>query len=79
MLNYFIRFFLVNKLGEYLLLLPFVGFGLVTAPFELDLKKQHRDPFAVNAIPDIGENQQIDFSNWIVSSPEIVEDQSLMH
>ena len=58
MLNSFIRFFLENKLVAYLLLLLFVGWGLVTALFDFGIETLPRDPVAVDAIPDIGENQQ---------------------
>ena len=34
-----------------------------------------RNPVAVDAIPDIGENQQIVFTKWPGRSPEDVEDQ----
>lgn len=75
MLNNFIRFFLENKLVAYLLLLLFVGWGLVTAPFDFGIETLPRDPVAVDAIPDIGENQQIVFTKWMGRSPQDVEDQ----
>ncbi len=75
MLNNFIRFFLENKLVAYLLLLLFVGWGLVTAPFDFGIEVLPRDPVAVDAIPDIGENQQIVFTKWMGRSPQDVEDQ----
>jgi len=75
MLNKFIRFFLENKLVAYLLLLLFVGWGLVTAPFDFGIKELPRDPVSVDAIPDIGENQQIVFTKWMGRSPQDVEDQ----
>lgn len=75
MLNNFIRFFLKNKLVAYLLLLLFVGWGLVTAPFDFGINELPRDPVAVDAIPDIGENQQIVFTKWMGRSPQDVEDQ----
>lgn len=75
MLNNFIRFFLENKLVAFLLLVLFLGWGLVTAPFDFNLKSLPRDPVAVDAIPDIGENQQIVFTKWTGRSPQDVEDQ----
>lgn len=75
MLARYIRFFLENKLVAYLLLVGFVGWGLVTAPFDFGLKNLPRDPVAVDAIPDIGENQQIVFTQWMGRSPQDVEDQ----
>ncbi len=75
MLNSIIRFFLENKLVAWLLLALFVGWGLMTAPFDFDIKNLPRDPVAVDAIPDIGENQQIVFTRWMGRSPQDVEDQ----
>lgn len=75
MLNSIIRFFLENKLVAYLLLLIFVGWGLVSAPFDFGFEQLPRDPVAVDAIPDIGENQQIVFTKWMGRSPQDVEDQ----
>jgi len=75
MLNNFIRFFLENRLVAYLLLIVFVGWGLATAPFDINTNWLPRDPVAVDAIPDIGENQQIVFTRWAGRSPQDVEDQ----
>ena len=76
MLAAFIRFFLENKLVVWLLLLAFVGWGLATAPFNWDSTGfLPRDPVAVDAIPDIGENQQIVFTPWPGQSPQDVENQ----
>jgi len=75
MLNNFIRFFLENRLVAYLLLLLFIGLGLVTAPFDFGINELPRDAVAVDAIPDIGENQQIVFTKWMGRSPQDVEDQ----
>lgn len=74
MLNRIIKFFLDNKLVAWLLLLLFIGWGLVTSPFEVE-SGLPRDPVAVDAIPDIGENQQIVFTKWMGRSPQDVEDQ----
>lgn len=70
-----IKFFLENKLITWILLLFLTGWGLVTAPFALDISWLPRDPVAVDAIPDIGENQQIVFTEWPGRSPQDVEDQ----
>lgn len=75
MLNQIIKFFIDNKLVAWLLLLLFIGWGLVTAPFDLGINSLPRDPVAVDAIPDIGENQQIVFTKWMGRSPQDVEDQ----
>lgn len=75
MLNAIIKFFLENKLVTVLLLVLFVGWGIVTAPFNWNFDFLPRDPVPVDAIPDIGENQQIVFTEWMGRSPQDVEDQ----
>ncbi|MEO0469642.1 MAG: efflux RND transporter permease subunit, partial [Bacteroidota bacterium] len=75
MLAKYIRFFLENKLVAWLLLLLCIGWGLVTAPFDFGIASLPRDPIAVDAIPDIGENQQIVYTKWAGRSPQDVEDQ----
>lgn len=75
MLNSIIKFFLENKLVTVLILLLIVGWGIVTAPFSWEVDFLPRDPVPVDAIPDIGENQQIVFTEWMGRSPQDVEDQ----
>lgn len=75
MLNKVIRYFLENKLVTLLVILLFVGWGLVTAPFEWKTGILPSDTVAVDAIPDIGENQQIVFTQWMGRSPQDIEDQ----
>ena len=75
MLNKTIKFFLENKLVTALLLLIFIGWGISTAPFNWKMDFFPRDPVAVDAIPDIGENQQIVFTTWMGRSPQDIEDQ----
>ena len=75
MLNKIIKFFLENKLVTVLLLLLIIGWGIVTAPFNWNIGFLPRDPVPVDAIPDIGENQQIVFTEWMGRSPQDVEDQ----
>ncbi len=70
-----IQFFLQHKLVAFLLLLLFSAWGLVTSPFNFDIEGLPRDPVSVDAIPDIGENQQIVFTKWMGRSPQDVEDQ----
>ncbi len=70
-----IRFCLENKLVVVLLILFFVGWGIYVAPFDWELRFWPRNPVAVDAIPDIGENQQIVFTEWPGRSPQDVEDQ----
>ncbi len=75
MLNKIIKFFLENKLVTVLLLFLIVGWGIVTAPFNWNTGFLPQDPVPVDAIPDIGENQQIIFTDWMGRSPQDVEDQ----
>jgi len=75
MLDKIIRFFLVNKLVVVILLLLFIGWGMAVAPFNWNIDWLPRDPVPVDAIPDIGENQQIVYTEWMGRSPQDVEDQ----
>ena len=70
-----VRFFLARKLVAALMLVGLVGWGLAVAPFAWDIAWLPRDPVPVDAIPDLGENQQIVFSEWPGRSPQDVEDQ----
>ncbi len=70
-----ILFCLKNKLVVALLVVFVVVWGVLVAPFDWDLDWLPRDPVAVDAIPDIGENQQIVFTEWMGRSPQDVEDQ----
>ena len=75
MLNKSIKFLIENKLVAVLLLVLFIGWGTVNAPFNWDIGFLPSDPVAVDAIPDIGENQQIVFTKWDGRSPQDIEDQ----
>ncbi len=75
MLNAIIKFFLENKLVTTLLTTAFVAWGIAVAPFNWSLDALPRDPVPVDAIPDIGENQQIVFTEWMGRSPQDLEDQ----
>ncbi len=75
MLNKIIRYFLENRLVAFLLLFGFIGWGIVNAPFRWDLGWFPRDPVPVDAIPDIGENQQIIATEWMGRNPEDIENQ----
>ncbi|MHC5082585.1 MAG: efflux RND transporter permease subunit [Planctomycetota bacterium] len=66
---------LTNKLVVFLALLFFIGWGILVAPFDWDIPAITRHPVPVDAIPDIGENQQIVFTEWMGRSPQDVEDQ----
>jgi Cu(I)/Ag(I) efflux system membrane protein CusA/SilA len=75
MLNKSIKFLIENKLIAVLLLVLFMGWGTVNAPFNWDTGFLPSNPVAVDAIPDIGENQQIVFTKWEGRSPQDIEDQ----
>ncbi|MGB3343533.1 MAG: efflux RND transporter permease subunit [Aequorivita sp.] len=75
MLNKSIKFLIENKLVAVLLLALFVGMGVVNAPFNWDTGFFPSNPVAVDAIPDIGENQQIVYTEWEGRSPQDIEDQ----
>ena len=75
MLNGFIKFFLENKLITFFLTASIIVWGLATAPFNWQPGWIPRDPIPVDAIPDIGENQQIVFTEWMGRSPQDIEDQ----
>jgi hypothetical protein len=47
----------------------------MVAPFDWDLGGLPRDPVPTDAIPDIGENQQIVFTEWPGRSPQDIDDQ----
>jgi len=70
-----IWFCLTNKLVVGMIILFVVGWGIRVAPFDWDVQWMPRDAVAVDAIPDIGENQQIVFTEWMGRSPQDVEDQ----
>ena len=74
-MNKIIRFCLENKLIVTLATLFVIVWGIMVAPFDWDLKSIPRSPVSVDAIPDIGENQQIVFTKWSGRSPKDVEDQ----
>jgi Cu(I)/Ag(I) efflux system membrane protein CusA/SilA len=74
-LDKIIRFCLENKLIVTLVLIFILVWGIMVAPFDWDLAGLPRDPVPVDAIPDIGENQQIVFTEWMGRSPQDIEDQ----
>jgi Cu(I)/Ag(I) efflux system membrane protein CusA/SilA len=82
MLKNVIRYFLENRLVTMILLTIFIVWGIVTSPFGppsgqagWDTGFLPSDPVPVDAIPDIGENQQIVFTEWPGRSPQDIEDQ----
>ncbi len=74
-LDRLILFCLQNKLVVLLFTIVIIGWGVMVAPFDWDIVDLPRDPVPVDAIPDLGENQQIVFTNWPGRSPQDIEDQ----
>lgn len=74
-INVLIRFCLENKLVVILFTVVLVFWGVAVAPFDWESDILPRDPVPVDAIPDIGENQQIVFTEWKGRSPQDIEDQ----
>ncbi len=75
LLDKIIRFCLNNKMVVTLAMVFLIVWGIMVAPFDWDISFLPRDPVPVDAIPDIGENQQIVFTEWMGRSPQDVEDQ----
>ncbi|MBF0575150.1 efflux RND transporter permease subunit [Dysgonomonas sp. GY617] len=75
MINRIIKYFLDNRLITILLLIMIIAWGLSTAPFNWHGGLLPRDPVPVDAIPDIGENQQIVATEWMGRSPKDIQEQ----
>ncbi len=75
MISKLIQHVMEQKLVVFLVTAALIAWGLIVSPFALDTGIFPRDPVPVDAIPDLGENQQIVFTDWPGRSPEDVEDQ----
>src|SRR5690606_3056864 len=75
MMKRVIRYFLENRLIAILVLVVITAWGIATAPFGWNTGTFLSDPVPVDAIPDIGENQQIVFTEWPGRSPQDIDDQ----
>jgi Cu(I)/Ag(I) efflux system membrane protein CusA/SilA len=73
--NRIIWFCLQKKVVVLLMVFLIACWGVAVAPFDWDLKGFPRYPIPVDAIPDIGENQQIIYTQWAGRSPRDVQDQ----
>lgn len=71
----FMRFWIERKLFMALVLGFTLLGGISVAPFDWNISWLPRAPVPVDAIPDIGENQQIVFTTWEGRSPKDIEDQ----
>jgi Cu(I)/Ag(I) efflux system membrane protein CusA/SilA len=75
MLNRIIKYFLDNRLITILLLVVLIIWGISVSPFDWQTGPLPRDPIPVDAIPNIGENQQIVATEWMGRSPQDIQDQ----
>ncbi|MCF7824162.1 MAG: efflux RND transporter permease subunit [Candidatus Marinimicrobia bacterium] len=74
-MNRLIKLPLENRLISLILFMSLLIWGVLTAPFDWNIPGVDRSPVPVDAIPDIGENQQIVFSEWSGRTPQDIEDQ----
>ena len=74
MINKIIKYFLTNRLITILLLATIITWGISTAPFNWH-SILPRNPVPVDAIPDIGDNQQIISTEWMGRSPKDIQEQ----
>jgi copper/silver efflux system protein len=70
-----LKFCLGNRFLVLMFLVMVTLWGVSVAPFDWNIGGAIRDPVPVDAIPDIGENQQIVFTKWAGVSPQDIEDQ----
>lgn len=75
MIDRLVQLCLRNQLIVFILLMLILGWGVLVAPFNWNLSGIERSPVHVDAIPDIGENQQIVYTEWEGRSPQDIEDQ----
>ncbi len=68
-----LAFFVQHKIITFLLTLLLIAAGIYYAPFNWNHPALQRDPVPVDAIPDVGENQQIVFVDWMGQSAADVE------
>lgn len=74
LIPWMIGLFLRNKLITIFIFLMILGYGIYVAPFDWRIGIK-RDPIPVDAIPNIGENQQVVFTEWKGRSPKDIENQ----
>jgi len=75
MFNRIVKYFLDNRLITLIILMVILTLGIVSAPFNWKTGFIPRDPVPVDAIPDIGDNQQIVATEWMGRSPKDIQDQ----
>ena len=72
---HFVQWWLERRIIATIVCVLIICGGVYVAPFDWHLGELERSPIPVDAIPDIGENQQIVFTEWPGRSPRDVEDQ----
>ncbi len=75
MFHRIIKFFIENKLVAIAILLLVCIWGVYHSPFRLTGEIFPESGVSVDAIPDIGENQQILYTEWKGQSPQEIENQ----
>jgi copper/silver efflux system protein len=75
MFNRIVKYFLDNQLITSIILIVLLIMGIITSPFNWKTGLLPHDPVPVDAIPDIGDNQQIVSTEWMGRSPKDIQDQ----
>jgi copper/silver efflux system protein len=75
MFNRIVKYFLDNRLISTIILISILTLGIITAPFNWRTGILPRDPVPVDAIPDLGDNQQIVATEWMGRSPKDIQNQ----
>jgi copper/silver efflux system protein len=75
MFNKLVKYFLEHRLITFIFLIAFLVMGITYSPFNWKTGMIPRDPIPVDAIPDIGDNQQIVSVEWMGRSPKDIQDQ----
>ena len=75
MFNKLVHYFLYHRLITFIFLLSFLFLGITYSPFNWKTGMIPRNPIPVDAIPDIGDNQQIVSAEWMGRSPKDMQDQ----
>lgn len=69
------RFILQHKIVAFTIVASLLFFGMITSPFNHFENIFPNHGVAVDIIPNLGENQQIVFTEWQGQSPQNIEDQ----
>ncbi|MFP4845585.1 efflux RND transporter permease subunit [Winogradskyella sp. PE311] len=75
MLKRSVKFLIKNKILALIAVILIISIGHTTLPFNLGLDFLPKRSVSVDAMPNMGENQQIVYTKWEGQSPEDIEDQ----